>query len=183
MALHQRQQIREAVAAQLKGVAPDFATSAQGRVYETRLVPFRRLELPAVAVYALEETSDDQRSAPREYKRTLQLAIEGAVKLTDNVDDALDALALELERAVDADPTFGDTASDSVLASTVLDIVEDSDRSVGVVRLQYSVTYYTYAPDAADHDFDELQTVDVKTRIGGVADPAEDKLEDLGGQP
>ena len=47
--VHQRQLIRHAVVAALKAAA----TSAGDRVFAARMVPFRRLELPAIAVYGL----------------------------------------------------------------------------------------------------------------------------------
>jgi hypothetical protein len=182
---HQRQLIREAAVAQIKGSAPTYATSAQDRVFETRLVPFASVVLPAIAVYTLRETSVDKGSAPRELERTMQLAVEAMVKTGENVDDAMDAIALEIERAMHADPTFGDTAGDSSLTSTEMDIVEDADREYGVVRMLFTTTYYTGAPDADDVQLDDLQTVDIKTSLGNAVNPdnqAEDQLTNLSPQ-
>jgi len=170
---HQRQRIREAVATRLV-----CKTTAGARVFETRVIPFRRLELPALAVYALSESSEDQQSAPRELKRTLSLIIEAAVKSGDNVDDAMDMIALEVERAMHADETFGGLASDSVLASTDLEVFEEADQFVGLVKLQYEVTYYTAAPDAADVPMDDLQTISARTNLGG-AQHEGDQAQDL----
>jgi hypothetical protein len=168
---HQRQRIREAVAARLV-----CKTSAGDRVFETRVVPFRRLELPAIAVYALSESSEDQQSAPRELKRTLSLTIDAAVKSGDNVDDAMDAIALEVERAMHADETFGGLASDSVLASTDIEVFEEADQFVGLVKLQYEVTYYTAAPDAADVVLDDLESIYTETQLRNAADAVEDRI-------
>src|SRR3990170_40796 len=126
---HQRQVIREAAKAQLLG-----KTAAGPHVFETRKVPYKRLTLPAIAVYSGDESSTDQGSAPRELKRTLQLAIEAAVKEGANVDDSMDSIAEEIERAIHVDPTFGGKASDAVLSSTSLDVDEIADQPVGLVR-------------------------------------------------
>src|SRR5918912_779283 len=108
---HQREVIRKAVQGQLLAAN----TAAQDRVFATRLVPYRRMQLPAFAVYTPEEPVDpaSQRTAPRELKRNLRLVVEAAVNEgailraapVQNVDDALDDLALDIERAIDADET------------------------------------------------------------------------------
>ncbi|MFH0750669.1 MAG: hypothetical protein V2B17_02420, partial [Chloroflexota bacterium] len=109
--LHQRAVLRNAVVAALKAAS----TSAEQRVFASRMTPYQRVGLPAVSVYTLSETSDDQQTAPRELKRAAQLVIEAVLEQTAEVDDALDAMALELERALHADPTFGGACSDSTL--------------------------------------------------------------------
>lgn len=147
MALHQRQTIREAVVAQLVN-----KTDAAERVFATRQVPWQRTELPGISVYALEEEVDAGASLlppfgsgeARILSRNLQLAVVAIVSLTEKVDDALDAIALEIETAIDAAPSFGVAAvKDSVLAATEIEIVEEATRPVGVVRLTYNVEYHT----------------------------------------
>jgi len=172
---HQRQLIREAAKTTLVG-----KTAAGPRVYETRIVPWRKLELPALAIYTLDESVDPASSttAPRELERTVDLAIEGAVRQGENIDDSIDELALEIERAMHADPYLGGTASDSILSSTEIEVVEESDRLVGVVRLVYSTRYYTLAPDPADVELDDFKTADIRTSLGGVVE-AENQAHDV----
>ncbi len=181
---HQRQIIRGAVQAILLA-----KTAAGAQVFKTRMVPYRKLELPAIAIYALQEPVDPEskNAAPRELTRNLQLVVEAAVKADEGVDDALDAIALEIERAMHADPTLGGAASDALLSNTELTVVEESqgrmlEQPLGIATLTYAVRYYTYAPDAADVTLDDLRTVDAKTSLGGAVaagDQAEDKLQDL----
>lgn len=174
---HQRKEIRLAVQAAL--VAAD--TAAETRVYASRMIPFRRIDLPAIAVYTLEESSVDNDSAPRELTRTLQLVIEAAVRATGTqIDDELDDLAEEIERAMHADETFGGKCGDSVLASTEMDLAEDGDRMIGILKLTYATTYYTYAPEDADVTLDDLETVETTYDLGTEPeDQAVDLLEDL----
>jgi hypothetical protein len=167
---HQRQLIREAV----KTLLVAAATAAGSRVYESRTVALKQTELPAIAVYTLQEEVDpgSANSAPRELKRTLELAVEGAVKGTANVDDALDALAAQVECAMARDETFGGKAGDSFLSATEIDLADDGRQPIGLVRLVYSVTYRTYAPDEdCATPTDDFNTADVKYSLGGDVHP------------
>lgn len=135
---HRRQQIREATVAALKG-----KTAAVDRVSKTRAVPYRLNELPAVSVYTVEEEV-----VPRlpDLGRTVTLAIVGVVSLTlahPNVDDELDALALEIETAMNADPTLGGAATLTYLVATAIDVVDEQGRPVGGIRLTYHAKYTT----------------------------------------
>lgn len=172
---HQRQLIRTAAAAALLN-----RTAAEERVYATREAPFKRCELPALAVYTLEESvlPDSRSTAPRELTRNLQLAVVGVVELNEKVDDAVDELALEVERAMARDAWLGDTCVDSILASTEIGIDEAAKRPTGMVRLVYSVTYRTYAPEAEDTPLDDFRTADVRTNLGGAVNPT-NEAEDL----
>lgn len=177
--MHQRQAIREAV----KNALVAASTAAGSRVYETRVVPFHRVELPAIAVYATRDavSPESKDTTARELTRTLQLEIVGAVRSSSNVDDALDDLALQIERAMHADETFGDVCGDCMLGETELAVDESGDKPIGFVRLIYDVTYRTWAPDAADVELDDLSTVDVRYDINDLptANEANDQITDL----
>ena len=182
-ALHQRKRIRDATKAALVN-----QTIAGERVATTRKIPWRAKDLPAIGVYSLVEPvdADSAHTAPRELTRRLQLAIEAAIRAdSDTIDDDLDAIALEIERAIAADDTLGGTAGDAVLANTEFEFGEQGDQEIGVVRLTFAVTYFTHAPDADDVALVDLKTVDTKfTDLDGGADihaanQAEDKLQNL----
>lgn len=172
---HQRQLIRQAV----KSALVAASTAAGARVFETRFLPLKRVELPALAVYTLVESVDESdKGAPRELVRRLQLAIEGSVEAGENVDDDLDSLALEVETAIHADDSFGGTAEDAVLESTEIAIDESGSKPVGVVRLVYGVTYRTYAPATVSAP-DAFNTADVRFSLAGdqaAADQAHDSV-------
>lgn len=184
-ALHPRQEIRAAVQAQLIGVAPAYRTSAQDRVFRTRVIPYRRVQLPAIAVYTPEESSKKSNEGPREIERAAQVVIEAALEASssaDQVDDALDAIALQIERAMNLDIYFGGKASDSVLVSTDSDVIEDGERKIGVIRLVYSAPYFCNVPYDGDLTIDDLKTVDVKTSLSDAVHPnnqANDKITGL----
>jgi len=173
---HQRQVIREAVKAALVG-----KTAAGPRVYETRTTPWLRVQLPAISVYTLEETVDPEsrKTAPRELTRTIKLAVQAVVEQGINMDDALDAISLEIERAMHADPSFGDTCSDSVLAATEQLYEDGGNRPIGAAILTYSVIYFTDAPAAADlAPLDDFATAGITTDLSGTTDP-DDQAQDV----
>lgn len=176
--MHPRQAIREAVRARLISAA----TSAGARVYETRMTPFREVELPAIAVYTMDETADDRGSSPRELTRKLTLEIVAAVRAADNVDDALDSISLEIERAMHSDETLGGTASDSVLTSTDIGIEIEGNKPIGMVRINYAVTYYSHAPESADTALGDFKTADIRFSLNNEQAPldqAHDQLQNL----
>lgn len=173
--MHERQAIREAVVAALKNAA-GVAAIVGARVYPNRTELLRRPELPAIVVFTLAERVDESsaQTAPRELERILTLAIECAVEEPleaepggKSVDDQLDDLAREVEKAMDADDTFGATAADSILTQTDVDLLEEGERRLGVMRLSYDLTYYTKAPREADETLDDFTKGTAEFNLGG----------------
>jgi hypothetical protein len=159
---HQRQVIRHAIRDLLDGV-----TTAGTRVYATRVTPFRRNELPVISVYTLEEsvTSESVNTFPRELTRELPVIIEGWVAPGDNPDDSMDALALEIETAMHADPYLDGEVAESILDSTAMEVLQKGDRLTGIVALTYQITYHTFAP-VAPTDIDDFETVGATYNLG-----------------
>jgi hypothetical protein len=163
-ALHQRTVIRRTIKTLLTNT-----TAAEGRVFTMRMEPLRKVDLPAICIYPGTETVDDDSvdTSPRVLTRQLPIAIQGWVTQTDDVDDLMDALALEIETAMHADPYLGeDVASESILESTDPDIGRMGDRNVGMIELVYRVTYMTYAPEAPA-DLNDFNTVGATHDING----------------
>ena len=183
--MHERQAIRQAVVAQLRGSAPDYNTAAGARVFETRMAPIRSAELPAISVYTSDETidADSAATAPRELRRTLQLAIEAWCAATVNVDDAFDALALQIETAMDSDVNLADTCFSCVLSSIETGIKMEADKPMGCVRLEYSVVYHTdLRTSAADTAREIFDTAAVQYSLEGnqaTLDQAADLVDNI----
>lgn len=164
---HPRKLIRQAVVTLLSG-----ATAADARVFKAREVSFKQSELPAVAVYTPDEEVETTRStAPRELERTLQLVVEGVTESgsPSDVDDAADDLSEEIEAALDADPTLGGTATDTLLVRTESDTFSQTGKNHGLVRLTFTVFYETYAPMTAPAA-DDFNTADIRHNLGGEQD-------------
>lgn len=177
--MHQRRLIREAVKAALIGVAPTYATAAQARVYETRVFEWRISELPGISVYSLEEPVDPKsgQTAPMELTRDLDLAIEAAVVATANIDDAIDDMCEQIERAMHVDDSFGGTCSYSLLKNTEIEVVANNEKLIGMARLIYSVRYYTYAPEAADTVLQPFTSGGVEIKVEGPTQADEDAVQ------
>jgi hypothetical protein len=148
--LHPRRLLRDAIVATLTG-----ATVAGSRVTKTRRQPSRIEELPEISVYTLEETVDEASAdmAPRELTRSPRIAVVARVIDTDSVpvDDAMDAIALQIETAMAANRYLDGTAGGrgAILSTTemVVESSENGDPIVGLIRLIYSATYYTLEVD------------------------------------
>ncbi len=177
MSDHERKTLREAIVSQLKGETP-FRTVAGERVYETRLGPVRDHELPAITVYVDEETVDPASitSAPRYMSRTATIAIEGWVKSAADVDDALDAFALQIETAMDVDLNFNGAAINSVMSGTEFGLKIDGNRPMGCVRMLYAVTYETTQRIEAPED--AFDSIDIHYDLAGEQEP-DDQAEDV----
>lgn len=166
---HPRKLIRDAVVAALTG-----ATAAGTRVKGTRVEPQRNTQLPAIGVYTLSEEVDAQSAgtAPRELTRDLKLEVAGWVADSSAlpVDDAMDALAEQIEVAMDADRYFGDTAANSILQSTEMSVLEENaaDPLIGIVKLTYTVTYRNFA--GVTSPADDFDRAGVTTKRDGAGD-------------
>lgn len=171
---HERQLIRAAVAAALTG-----KTDAGENVWPTRLIPLRAKDLPGIAIYTRNETSEEGQASPRELRRRCTVSIEAAAKAEAGIDDLLDRLARQIERQLDQDDTLGlECVSDFLLTATESDITGEGDQPLGVIRLDYLCTYYTGLPRPEDQDLRPFVGGAVKYPIEGQDqdDAAEDRL-------
>jgi hypothetical protein len=173
---HPRKLIRAAIVNALK--AAD--TAAGERVFKSRATPWRTVELPGISVFAAEELVDEgsEESAPRELLRgaDFNLDLVVAMPADGDVDDALDDLAEQVEAAMHADPTFGETASDCFLVSSTFGEVAEGNRPMGALRLVYRTRYITHAPESTE--LVPLQKVGATYDLGGAQHP-DDQAEDL----
>lgn len=173
---HPRKLIRLAVVAQLVAAG----TAAAERVYPDRVDPHKKGNTPAICVYTLTEPVDagSGETRPRQLKRELQLEIAGYVTGVDEeqVVDALDDLAEQIEAAIDGNLTLGGTANDTVLDGTVIGVHAENGRSdplVGIIVLTYAVTYRTdsFAPAV---ELDEFLRVKATHKFVGTEAEGED---------
>ncbi len=182
MAIHERQAIRDAIVAALVS-----QTSAGTRVSKSRREPVRSVELPAISVYVESEKTNEKTflTAPVELERILTVSIDAWVsadgKEADRLEDTLDAIALQVETAMDVDTNLSGTAYWSALAATELGTLAAAEgrRPMGCAHLEYTVVYHSDARVADAQglrpDFD---TADFKIAVApGMADA--DKAEDL----
>lgn len=169
--MHQRNVIRNAIVTALTG-----STSAGTQVFSTQKLLYVQDDLPAIAVYAQNESSTLDQTAPRELDRKPIFLIESIVDAGENVDNTMDDMAEEIELVMDADPFFGGEAYQSHLTGTELISVEDGDREIGILTLTYQLFYRTdaFVPPA---DPDDFNTADVTYNLNNEQDP-DDRTSD-----
>ncbi|HEX7127296.1 MAG TPA: hypothetical protein VF406_16180 [Thermodesulfobacteriota bacterium] len=135
---HQRAAIRAAVMAALNG-----KTTAEGRVYEHALDPLPSEARPALVVRTGDETAEPL--AMGRDLRTIPLAIEAHArgKTPAALEAALDALAEEVETAMDAlGPTFdGLVLGVQYQGTSITRSAEGEQGADGVATLGYEVQY------------------------------------------
>lgn len=147
-ATHARRQIREAVQAALTGL-----DTTADRVFTGRPWPLQEGELPGIVIVIPSESVIDDGSAFGDgaeaiVGRQASLIVLGYDQGED-IEDRLDQIALEVETAMAADPTFGGLVKDSELAGSSLAVDGDGRKRAGEIRLTYTVWYRTTRGDPA----------------------------------
>jgi hypothetical protein len=134
---HKRTEIRQACVASLVSAA----TAAGSNIFSNRAISLFGVPLPAINVLTTDESSDPESVSDAPSLRTLQLAIDIFARVSENLDDELDAIALEVEGVMANVDALGDNAIDCRLDSTAMDLAQIGEDPAGVTRLVYSVTY------------------------------------------
>ncbi len=134
---HARTQIRKAVVNALKG-----NTAAENRVYESRVYALDDPKLPALLVFTPQESMGQPSiQRPRTQMRQLQLMVEGYLKARGDIDSDADALALEVEQLIGADPTLGGLVKDAMLDTTATRLSGEGEKPVAIVSLTFVILY------------------------------------------
>ena len=137
---HPRAAIREALADHLKN-----KTDAKDKVFSNRNKPLFDNLLPAILVYAKSENVLEERFASDGFgatKRELDIAIEAVISGDDNLDEALDKIAAQIESAFEDWEMPTRKADILKLKSTEIDTSIEGSKIYGAIRLNYSIIYY-----------------------------------------
>lgn len=144
---HQRTAIRQALVDRLKTKIDDiYLTDAEEKIYGSRSKPLFDQFLPAILIYSRNENIIEERFASDGYgatKRELEIAIEAVILGNEQIDDALDNIAKQIEDAFDGWEMPTRKADILKLKSTEIDISIDGSKVYGAARLTYGITYYT----------------------------------------
>ncbi|MDP3322645.1 MAG: hypothetical protein Q8S71_03760 [Hydrogenophaga sp.] len=150
MANHVRQQIREAIATALTGLA-----TTGNRVFQSRITPLQDDELPALLVSTNSEKVDALSvSFNSILERELAVLVTVVAKATDNLDDALDMSIKEVEAALNATVeanTLNGLVKEIVLTDIDIEMNADAETPTGQALLTLKASYYTQAntPDVS----------------------------------
>lgn len=136
---HVRQQIREAAAALLTGLA----TSGE-RVYQNRLHPLADANLPCLLINTdSEEIERLNISAPADMERVLELSVRCVAKATANLDDALDTMLAEVETVLGSAGVMPTLIKSIEMKSLHIEMADGKESPVGVATMDYRITYIT----------------------------------------
>lgn len=131
-------QVIDAVAAKL---VPMVATG--GRVYTSRMWPITQAELPAWRVFASDETVQDMLLDGSLREHRLGVTVEGYVRATADLDDALHSLAAAGLTLLFAAPVpYG-----LELASIRRQMDDGGEFAHGVISLQINAAFDTHPTD------------------------------------
>ena len=140
---HVRKLIRDNITTTLTGLA-----TTGSNVFQTRLFPLGESKLPALCIYTnTESTEYGTIKLPRTQVRTLEVIVEAYVKDASGLDNALDAIAVEIEEALHTDVTRGGYAKDTKITSFDADYTGEGEQSVGIGRFTISIIYVTIEND------------------------------------
>ncbi|MBJ3776396.1 hypothetical protein [Acuticoccus mangrovi] len=131
---HVRQTIREAVETRVTGLPTTGAN-----VF--RVSPHAVGKLPALRVSTMDESV--ARHTMGIVMRTVGVTVTAFAKSGDDVEDALDAIAAEVEAAVMAGGTLGSVALDVEHTGTRKALGEDGEVRNGIAQLSFAVRYRT----------------------------------------
>lgn len=135
---HVRQQIREAAAAALTGLA-----TTSTRVYQSRIHPLRDADLPCLLISTDEEDVDAENAVMGgELTRNLTLTIKGVAKANANLDDTLDGIAEQVEPMLN-DASLGNLVKRCTLEKISVEMDDTLEKPVGIITLNYRTTYFT----------------------------------------
>lgn len=137
--IHARRQIREAVATALTGLA-----TTGTKVHQSRMRPQGDSALPCLLV----ETGPEQivlDGINEVQARTLDIIVRGYAKATANVDDTLDAIALEVETAMHTAGNLSGLIKNEAYLEEIQVDFDELEKPVGVVMLRFKAIYFTQA--------------------------------------
>lgn len=135
---HARQQIREAVAAAVTGLA-----TTGTNVFVNKITPQEAESLPNLLVYTDGESSEaDAMGASRGLMRALDVVIDATAE-GEGIDDTLDTIAAEVEVAIAGDAALAALVKDITLTSTAVSRSAAGQTPMMGLRLTFSAQYRT----------------------------------------
>ena len=115
-----------------------------GRVFCSRPNPAWLSQVPLLLLYFSDEESDDKKTSPRIYTKTLNLIFEVLQRQENTVDDYLDSRAFEIEHAMELEPRFfglefvNDIRQRRTIPTT---ITSEGNENVASLKVHFEVEY------------------------------------------
>ena len=137
---HARETIRKATVTAITGLTTT-STRVHSRPLHTHLVS----DMPNLSVIVAAAAESKSSKFGNEYGsmeiRSLPVTIEGRVCAASEYEDTLDDIAVEVEAAMMTNAALWAIVTDAELISTAIDIDGDGEKPVGVVTMEWNLTY------------------------------------------
>jgi hypothetical protein len=144
---HLRKRIRDDVASALTGLATTGANVVRAPFYPQGAAA----KLPGLAIRSGEEAVDEDEGVIGQSARTYQVEVEVAIQATQDLDDQLDAILVEVEEALAADHTRGGLAEDTRYVGTGSpEYAPDQQNPVAFVVITFEIDYRVPVGDPDD---------------------------------
>jgi hypothetical protein len=144
---HVRTQIATALASTLTGLM-----TTEARVYLARELPLGQSALPALLVYADEETVEPMRTAnawPQTLRRALSVRIDCIAEDTGSLESVLNTMLSEVETAINASIAAASCSNripdGLVLSEVSVERDAEGERTIGRLSSLWVGPYYTAA--------------------------------------
>lgn len=139
---HLRQSIREAIAERLISAK----TNARNNIFISRAKPLFDQDMPAILIYTNTEKIKEERWETDGFgplERELEIFIEAIDYGKDDLDNKLDDLAEQIEKALDGWDIPNRKSAILRFIGTDMDISIEGNKIYGAVRLGFNLTYRT----------------------------------------
>ncbi len=135
---HQRTTIRQAIKTKLLA----SSTAAGTRIKTSQTTPQDNEVYPYILITSRPESSKPgPDNSGGGLLRKLKVVIDARLEALNDIDDAADTLADQIETAMKADPTFTGACSWSTLTETELTTEGEGEKPLAQLQMHYEVTY------------------------------------------
>lgn len=150
--MHIRQQLRNAVATALAGLA-----TTGPRVYASRVHVMGEPHLPGLRIATNSEEVELQTAhAPNlsqfgQYRRTVELVVDACVKRSDQAAELLDTICEEVETVLASGVTVDSQQITPILTGVEIEMDGGVDQKVEVASMRYTCVLFTRANQPGRH--------------------------------
>lgn len=125
-------------------------TLAGDRVYRSRVFPLEVVLLPALLVYAGDETLEEYNARPGSYRHTARLWVDVISRFKPEFDDVLEVIAAQVEAVVAVDETLGGSVLECELVTVLRpEPSREGKYTLAALRLGFDIIYTSDFVDPA----------------------------------
>lgn len=172
---HSQPHLRIAIRYKVKDLMMQFVDIG-GRVFCSRPNAAWLSQVPLLLIYFSDEESDDKKSSPKIYTKTVNLIFEILQRQENDVDDYLDSRAFEVEHAMEIPKCLDlECVQDVTQRRTIpTTIADEGNENVASLKVHFEVEYL-FEP-FSNITLDEFLTFKSKIMTVGGAESTDDVI-------